>query len=104
MTHEPSRTPTEQPRAEPDPVVASGLVNTSVQVGGSIGLAVLATLATERTNGRLAHGESTAAALTPGYHLAYLVGAALVAVAGAVLRTRPSAEAVVAHPAYSEAG
>ncbi|MEA2359785.1 MAG: hypothetical protein QOI62_3045 [Solirubrobacteraceae bacterium] len=91
-----------------DSGLASGLVNTSVQVGGSIGLAVLATLATERTNGRLAHGESTAAALTAGYHLAYLVGAALVAVAMAVavavLRTQPSAEAVAAHPAYSEAG
>jgi hypothetical protein len=57
MTHEPSRTPTEQPRAEPH-------------------------------DGR--EGESTAAAVTAGYHFAYLVGAALVAVA--------------AHPAYSEAG
>jgi hypothetical protein len=90
---------------------ASGLVNTSVQVGGSIGLAVLATLASERTAGRLADGASPAAALTAGYHVAYLVGAGLVAVAIVVtlgvLRTRPAAETTVAagaHVAYADAG
>jgi MFS family permease len=67
-----------------DSGLASGLVNTSVQVGGAIGLAVLATLATERTKVALAEGQSTASALNSGYHVAYLVAAGLVAVAIAV--------------------
>ena len=67
-----------------DSGLASGLVNTSVQVGGAIGLAVLATLATERTEAQLALGEPAASALNSGYHLAYLVGAGLVLVAIAV--------------------
>jgi hypothetical protein len=66
---------------ESDAGLASGLVNTTVQVGGAIGLAVLATLASERTAGLRAGGEPAASALNAGFHVAYLVGAALVAVA-----------------------
>jgi hypothetical protein len=87
-------------------------VNTSVQVGGAIGLAVLATFATERTAGLLADGESTASALNSGYHLAYLIGAALVAVAIVValrvLRVETpaedagEAESSASKPAYAE--
>jgi EmrB/QacA subfamily drug resistance transporter len=69
---------------ESDSGLASGLVNTSVQVGGAIGLAILATFATERTEGLVADGQPTAEALNSGYHLAYLIGAGLVLVAIAI--------------------
>ena len=64
-----------------DSGLASGLVNTSLQVGGAIGLAVLATLAAQKTSSALASGASHAAALNSGYHLAYLIGAGLLAIA-----------------------
>ncbi len=75
-----------------DSGLASGLVNTSVQVGGAIGLAVLATLAAQRTSDRLAAGAANRAALNSGYHLAYLTGAGLVtfALLIAVVVLRPA--------------
>jgi MFS family permease len=89
-----------------DSGLASGLVNTSVQVGGAIGLAVLATLATERTKGLLADGVSNASALNSGFHLAYVIGAALVAVAIlialVVLRSEAPAMAGAAAEAQAE--
>jgi EmrB/QacA subfamily drug resistance transporter len=95
-----------------DAGLASGLVNTTVQVGGAVGLAVLATLATSRTEGLRADGESVAAALNGGYHLAYLVGAALTVVAlvvAVVVLRSPSgegadaAESSAGEPAYEAA-
>jgi EmrB/QacA subfamily drug resistance transporter len=76
--------------------LASGLVNTSFMMGGALGLAVLASLAASRTDSLLADGESQAAALTGGYHVAFLVGAIFAAVAtalGALLLRPETAEA-----------
>jgi EmrB/QacA subfamily drug resistance transporter len=87
-----------------DSGLASGLVNTSVQVGGAIGLAILATLASGRTGDLRAAGEPAAAALNGGFHLAYLIGAVLVgvaaAVAVAVLRSPGAAPAAAAEAAH----
>jgi EmrB/QacA subfamily drug resistance transporter len=76
-----------------DAGLASGLVNTAAQVGGALGLAVLATLSATRTKDLLASGSSHAAALTGGYHLAFVIAAGLillaVAVSALVLRSVP---------------
>jgi EmrB/QacA subfamily drug resistance transporter len=76
-----------------DSGLVSGLVNTTAQVGGSLGLAVLATLSTSRTDHLLGAGQSAAAALTDGYHLAFATGAGLVALAVVVAATVLRADA-----------
>jgi EmrB/QacA subfamily drug resistance transporter len=78
-----------------DSGLTSGLLSTSQQVGGALGLSVLATLATSRSEGLRAGGETGAAALTGGYTLAFAVAAGLLGaatlVALAVLRPQRSA-------------
>ena len=78
--------------------LASGLVNTSFMMGGALGLAVLASIAASRSHSLRLGGASELSALTGGYHVAFLVGAAFAAAAavigGALLR---EAEPMAAH-------
>lgn len=77
---------------EEDAGLASGLFNTTQQIGMAVGVAVLSTLAASRSERLLAGGAGGAEALTGGYHLAFGVGAGLLVtafvVAYVVLRPR----------------
>jgi MFS family permease len=91
-----------------DAGLASGLFNTTQQIGMSLGVAVLSTLAASRTEGLLAQGKSRAEALTGGYHLAFTVGTGLLVAAFAVAFTvlaqptaKPTAVRTQADPATS---
>jgi EmrB/QacA subfamily drug resistance transporter len=76
--------------------LASGLLNTSQQVGGAVGLAILSTLAANKTASSLADGGSQAVAAVDGFQLAFLIGAifALIGAVIAFLFVRPSQEAI----------
>jgi EmrB/QacA subfamily drug resistance transporter len=84
-----------------DAGLASGLVNTTAQVGGALGLAVLASVASSH-----AHGSHALSAVVGGYHVAFLIGAILVAAAIVVAFTMLTdpAHAPDPQPVHAPAG
>jgi EmrB/QacA subfamily drug resistance transporter len=86
--------------------LASGVVNTAFMMGGALGLAVLASLASSRTHSLTASGSGPLAALTGGYHVAFIVGAVFAlgaaAIGGAFLHEQAHAPQPHATPALSE--
>jgi len=77
--------------------LASGLINTSQQIGGAVGIALLSTIAISRTKDKVATGSPLPEALTSGFQLAFWVGAAIAAagvIAALVLIRNEELEAV----------
>jgi MFS family permease len=87
-----------------DAGMASGIVNTSLQLSAALGVAVLGTLSTDRTRTLSAHGHGHVAALLGGYHLAFAVaaGCALAGVVAALVTLRESRPRRLSRQALAE--
>jgi EmrB/QacA subfamily drug resistance transporter len=83
--------------------LASGLINTSQQIGGALGIAALSTIATSRTDAALAAGTAAPAALVDGFTAAFVAGAVIaalgIAAALTLIRREELAVAPEAQPA-----
>jgi EmrB/QacA subfamily drug resistance transporter len=64
--------------------LASGLINTSQQIGGALGIAALSAIATSTTDDRIASGSAVSSALTDGFQAAF-IGAAAIALVGVLV-------------------
>jgi MFS family permease len=86
-----------------DAGLGSGIVNVSQQLSGALGLAVFSTIATSHARSLSADGHTPIAALTGGYHVAFLAAAGCAAFGGvtALALLRPRARAT--EPAEAEA-
>ena len=71
--------------------LASGLLNTSQQIGGALGVAITATIFTSHSASLVADGESPAAAATSGFHWAFMALAIFAAAGALAALTLPSA-------------
>ena len=81
-----------------DAGLGSGIVNVSQQVAGALGLAILGTIATSHTSTLVAQHHALAGALVSGYHLAFAIGAGVVAVGilvGVLVLRAPAAPAPI---------
>ena len=92
--------------------LASGLINTSQQIGGALGIAALSTIASTRTDDALASGTALPTALVDGFTAAFVAGAivaalgilaALTLIRREELAAAPEAEPVEAQPAFDVA-
>jgi MFS family permease len=93
--------------AEREAGLASGLINTSQQIGGALGIAALSSIATSTTGDQLSTGTVPAFALTNGFQDAFVAGA-LVAFVGIlvsifVVRGRDLEEVPEVEPAFEQA-
>jgi EmrB/QacA subfamily drug resistance transporter len=85
--------------------IASGLINTSQQIGGAVGIALLSTIAITRTENEVASGTAVPEAMTSGFQLAFWVGTAiaLVGVVAALVLIRQEEVESVPEPALEAA-
>jgi MFS family permease len=85
--------------------LASGLINTSQQIGGAVGIAILSTVAISRTENEVAAGTAVPQAMTSGFQLAFWVGAgiALAGVVAALVLIRQEEIAAAPAPALEGA-